>query len=814
MSFTENIKSVGNEAVRWLKQKFLRMSQWVRRHPIKAGAATVLCLLWLCCLPDPLFKTSYSYVVEDRDGALLGARIAKDGQWRFPMSDSLPEKYVECLITFEDKMFWYHPGVNPVSIVRALFQNISSGRTVSGGSTITMQVIRMSRNNPPRTVWQKLVEVFMATRLELTHRKKTILRYYAAHAPFGGNVVGLEAASWRYFGKKSSALTWAEAATLAVLPNSPALVHPGRGRELLLAKRNRLLSALLERKTIDQETHDLAVLEPLPENPHALPQDAPQLLDFFVKNATKAQRNAVFRSSVKQEFQLRIGDILNRRQETYSGNQVHNMAAILLDVATGEVLAYIGNVQGAGAEHGDQVDIIAAPRSTGSILKPYLYAMSMESGEILPNSLLHDIPVQFGSYRPENYKETYDGAVPAKQALVRSLNIPFVQLLKEHSIEKFHFELKQLGLSTINKPPDHYGLSLILGGAEATLLDVTNTYTCMARRLGRFYDRNGKYSADDFRAPSFTVTTKKKSSLTTDPGFLSAGSIWHTFQAMQEVERPNALGEWEMFRSSRRIAWKTGTSFGFRDAWAVGVNARYAVGVWVGNADGEGRPGLIGVEMAAPVLFEIFNQLPGGDEWFDPPYDDMEQIPVCRQSGFRASQYCTADSVWVARSGLKAPVCTQHHLLHLDATEQWQVNSDCEQPDRMVHKSWFVLDPLEEYYYRPKHPEYLPPPPFRADCTTALAEDQKTPIRMIYPQQNAQIYIPVDVDGKLSSVVFQAAHRDQDTEIHWHLDEQFLGTTKTFHHFSLQPSIGVHTITLVDKVGNRLVRNFEIIGKK
>jgi penicillin-binding protein 1C len=811
----KNIKSIGLVAIEWAKNRCIRLTNWCRRHPFFAVIFGILWTAWLFCLPSPLFPSNYSYVLEDREGALLGARIASDGQWRFPMSDALPEKYIQSLVIFEDRGFWYHPGFNPASFIRATQQNISNGRTVSGGSTITMQVIRMARGNPPRTLWQKIIEVFMAMRLELTHRKRTILQLYAAHAPFGGNVVGLEAASWRYFGKKSGALTWAEAATLAVLPNSPALVHPGRSRELLTKKRNRLLIALHDRGIIDQATMELACTEPLPDNPVALPQDAPQLLDHFIKKAKSSQARTVWRSSVKREFQVRIADILARRQETYSGNEVYNMAAVVLDVPTGEVLAYIGNVKGAGAGHGDQVDIIDAPRSTGSILKPYLYAMSMESGDILPNSLLHDVPVQFGQYRPENYKETYDGAVGAKTALVRSLNVPFVQLLRDHGLEKFHFELQQLGLTTINKPPDYYGLSLILGGAEATLLDITNTYACMARRLGAFYERNGKVSGGDFRRPSFVPADGKTTgkSLTTAANCLSAGAIWNTFQAMQEVERPNSVGDWEMFRSSRRIAWKTGTSFGFRDAWAVGVNARYAVGVWVGNADGEGRPGLIGVEMAAPVLFEIFNQLPGGDEWFDPPYDDMELIPVCHQSGYRAGEWCQVDSVWAPHNGLKARVCSYHQLVHLDTSGNWQVNSDCESPSRMIHRGWFVLDPLEEYYYRSKHPDYSPPPPFRSDCGTALAEEQQTPMRLIYPQHAAQIYIPVELDGKLSSVVFQATHRDANAAIYWHLDDQYLGTTKTFHHFSLQPPVGKHTVTLVDKAGNRLVRSFEIIGK-
>jgi penicillin-binding protein 1C len=793
-----------------------RARQLARRYPKTTAAGSVILILWLFCLPHPLFNKPVTVVVEDRNGALLGARIAADGQWRFPQSDSIPEKYARCVTTFEDKRFWFHPGVDPISLIRSVWLNIRHAKVVSGGSTLTMQVIRMARDNPPRTIWEKCIEAFMATRLELTHSKKDILSLYASNAPFGGNVVGIEAASWRYFGKRPDLLTWAEAATLAVLPNSPALIHPGRNRDALLQKRNQLLERLRNAGRFSPESCELYKEEPLPGEPLPLPQNAPHLLDRLA-----AQNNATgspfrFHTSLDATLQLRIMEILARRHEVYKGNDINNMAALVLDVRTGEVLAYVGNVAGAGKDHGESVDVIAAPRSTGSILKPYLYALSLESGDILPSSLLHDVPTQLGQYKPENFYETYDGAVPAKRALIRSLNVPFVLLLQQYGLEKFHFNLQRLGLTTINHPPEHYGLSLILGGAEANLLDITNTYACMARELGNFYNRNGRYDPSDFRKPSFFVnphTAPLKPQLNKGSDLLSAGAIWHTFEAMQLVERPNSVGEWEFFRAGRRIAWKTGTSYGFRDAWAAGVTPRYAVGVWVGNADGEGRPGLVGVEMAAPVLFEIFDQLPGADVWFDPPYDDMEQIPVCRQSGYRAGSYCEVDTVWAPRNGLKAAVCPYHKLVHLDLTGQFQVSSDCESPANMQHKPWFILPPMEEYYFKSKNPSYVSPPPFRPDCLASMATSDHSPMQLIYPKHPTKIYVPVDLNGKLSSTVFQAAHRNPETEIFWHLDGVYIGTTRSFHQMALQPSIGPHKLSLVDKDGYRLEQGFEVIGK-
>jgi penicillin-binding protein 1C len=786
------------------------------------GAAVFI--FWLFSLPRPLFKAPFSHVLEDKNGDLLGARIADDGQWRFPEADSLPEKYATCVIEFEDRRFRSHLGVDPIGLARAARQNFSKNRIVSGGSTLTMQVIRLARGNPSRTFWEKIVEIFLATRLELTFSKNKILQLYAAHAPFGGNVVGLEAASWRYFGKKPSLLTWAESATLAVLPNSPALIHPGRNRQKLLDKRNRLLDRLFSEKIISETTCELAKSEPLPDAPIALPDFAPHLLDrVFIEKTTNSthilSKNQKIRTTIDPNIQQKVVEILARQQAIYRGNDIHNLAAIVLNVRTGDVVAYVGNVVGAGKTHGESVDILRSARSTGSILKPYLYAFALQSGNILPESLLEDVPMQFGNYRPENFAPTFDGLVPARRALVRSLNVPFVSLLQKHGLENFHFSLKKIGLTTLQKPAEHYGLSLILGGAEANLFDITGAYASMSRTLTTFTEQNSRYNLTDFRPPNFLYIDKKKEKTSknqpkSDAPILSAGAIFNTFLAMQQVERPNALGEWELFAANRRIAWKTGTSIGFRDAWAAGATADFAVGVWVGNADGEGRPGLIGVEKAAPVLFEIFETLPaGGGNWFEPPWDDLVRIPVCRQSGFRATERCSSDSVWVPKTGLNAPLCRFHQILHLESTEKWQVNSACENPSSMIHRPFFVISPLEEYYFKLKNAWYQPPPPFRSDCETGQNDQKNSPMQLIYPKNPTKILVPTELNGQVGRTVFQVAHRAKNIEIFWHLDGQFAGKTSDFHQMSLAPPVGKHVLTLVDISGNRVEMPFEIVGK-
>ena len=792
------------KAYQFLFKKHLRKTLFV--------FGLVLIAYWFC-LPSPLFDDPTSMVLEDNKGNLLGARIATDGQWRFPYNDSIPGKFQKAIVEFEDRRFYSHVGVDPIAIGRAFKQNIGAGEIVSGGSTLSMQIIRLSRKGKPRSLFQKIVEVILATRLELKYSKNEILAFYASNAPFGGNVVGIDAASWRYFGKHPKLLSWAEAATLAVLPNSPSLIHPGRNRDALLKKRNRLLDRLLENGVINSMTCEFAKEETLPEKPLPLPQLAPHLLNrAFAENfSDKKNQQTRFRSTLDSELQKHVNRILQNHSQRLKDNLIHNIAAIVVEVESGNVVAYAGNVK-SGAEHNDAVDVVKASRSTGSILKPFLYAMMLNEGNILPGSLVPDIPTRMNGYNPKNFSETFDGAVPAQKALIRSLNVPMVHMLSDYGLEKFHFGLQKLGFSTINKPANHYGLTLILGGAEANLWDITNAYTGMARTLNHFYENNGEYSSEDFRALNYNAAYfhKPANKLLNEAPVLSAGSIWQTFNAMQDLERPDSEGNWQQFQSSNRIAWKTGTSYGFRDAWAVGVTPKYAVGVWVGNADGEGRPGLIGVIAAAPVLFDIFNELesPG---WFEQPTDEMVKVPVCKKSGYRALDICESDSVWITKNGLNAPACTFHKMLHLDASMNYQVSSECEDPTNMVHKPWFILPPIEEHYYKTSNPNYATAPPFRGDCESI--DFASNPMQLIYPKEAARIYVPIDLNGKLSRTVFKVAHRKPDITIHWHLDDEFIGSTQQFHHFELQPSAGKHQLTLVDNNGFRLYQQFEIIEK-
>lgn len=762
-----------------------------------------------CTVPRPLFSVPFSTLLYSADGSLLGARIAADGQWRFPATDTLPHKFVQCITTYEDKRFFYHPGIDLLAIARAARINTSSGRIVSGGSTLTMQLVRLSRGNQDRTFYEKGIEICQAFFIETTHSKNNILNLYASHAPFGGNVVGLETAAWRYFGRSAANLSWAESATLAVLPNAPALIHPGRNRTSLQAKRNKLLLKLRERGIIDDTEYELSCMEPLPLAPVPLPNLAPHLLERLAANAPGTR----IVSSVKKQLQQQTQEMVNRYAREYSSNHIHNLAAIVADVETGEVLAYAGNVSFQSDERkGNQVDIITAPRSTGSVLKPLLYAAMLHNGQLLPDMLIPDVPLNINGFSPQNYNKTFYGAVPAHQAIERSLNVPLVRMLSQYNTGRFLSLLKTWGITTLRFSEDHYGASLILGGAEGSLWDLSGMYASMGRTLSHYRTYNGRYNPEDIHplTPLPVKNTNPVKSVAdkrlTDIPVLSAASLWYTFEAMSALNRPEEEADWEQFESMKKIAWKTGTSYGGRDAWAIGLTPRYVVGVWAGNASGEGRPALTGVGNAAPVLFDIFSLLPGS-EWFDIPYDELEELVICKKSGHKASAFCNeTDTLSMPRSGNITPLCPYHRLIHLSADARFRVNSSCEPVNQMITRSWFVLPPSQEYYYRNYHIDYELLPPFKPGCTPL----QSGQIDLIYPEHGTVLYLPKGFSGKQEKFIFKAAHARRDATLYWHLNETYLGETTDNHQMACTVTSGKHVLTLIDNDGNQRKIMFEV----
>ena len=757
----------------------------------------ILVLLWLLPAAAGFPDTEYSVTLLDRNGVLLGAIVSADEQWRFePSGDPLPERYVAALIAFEDERFWQHPGVDPIAIARAIRDNARAGRIVSGGSTITMQLARLVRGGRERTLTQKVIEAAVAVRLELVYSKHTILQEFVARAPFGGNVVGIDAASWRIFGRPLKDVTWAEASLLAVLPNSPSLIHISQRRSELVAKRDRLLDTLLDHGAIDGAQWSLSRSEPIPAEPRSIPQLAPHLLQTLASVHDRSR----FETTIDAYLQQRAKELLVQFGRSGRRAGAEHAAALIVEIETGAVEAYVGNLPPRSpAGFGDFVDIVQARRSTGSLLKPFLFAAMVDAGEVLPDQIVPDIPVRIGGYVPQNPDRRFSGAVRADEALARSLNVPAATMLRDYGVSRFTGMLGDFGFTTFDRSADEYGVPLILGGAESTLWELTGAYAS----LGRSVQMRGD-TARPYFMPHVVQTDVSDQNGRAAP--VSSASAFLTLQALEEVERPGELLGWQNFAGRDGISWKTGTSYGLRDAWAIGVGETHAVGVWVGNASGAGAPGLRGTAVAGPIMFSLFELLPRSG--VRPRPGGLQTLRVCADSGHVAGPQCRATTLVLAPgSAFGHEVCPYCRVIHLDETGSRQVTSDVYPVADMLREQRFVLPPAMAYYYERTAVGYESPPPFDERLIATIS-----PISVEFPLSGARVYVPLEMSGERGSFVARAHHQLEGTRIHWHLDGTYLGSTVDEHQMEMSPAAGEHLLSVVDAAGNSRDVAFTVLG--
>ncbi|MBD80131.1 MAG: penicillin-binding protein 1C [Crocinitomicaceae bacterium] len=758
---------------------------------IKFTVFAVITLIFFFSLPSTLFNDPIATVITDRNDNLLAAHIASDGQWRFPEIDSLPSRLVTCIRYFEDEYFYWHPGVNPISMVRATRQNIQASKIVSGGSTITMQTIRLSRKNKSRTYLEKLLEVYLAIRLEFSYSKDEILGLYASHAPYGGNIVGVEAASWRYFKRPLDQLSWAEYSTLAVLPNAPGLIHPGRNRKTLETKRNKLLLKLLQNGEIDSTTYSLSLMEKIPDQPHSLPSYAYHLLNYGMKSGFEGQR---INTTIVGELQKLVSKKLNRYISFLVQNEVRNACALVISLKDGEIAAYVGN-SSAKESNAKFVDLIHAPRSSGSILKPFLYGASVSDGLIHTRTLIKDVPLTIGKFSPHNFNKQFEGMVPAGEALSRSLNVPATILLRDYGVHPFYNNLKNLGFKTINRSVNNYGLSLILGGAEVSLWDLAHAYAYQAINLKQASSGNNRVNEIQI--------WKDREANESQVKLIDPGAWWLISEALTNVKRPGLNKNWKQYSSTRKIAWKTGTSHGFRDAWAIGYDQNYLVAVWVGNAEGEGRPGLTGISASAPLMFEVFQSLPKGS-WYDKPEGHLKFEKLCVTTGLNPTVRCPKVMVEIPLKTNELNSCKYHNPILLNPAGE-RVYRDCWKGDKK-DTVWFELDPIAAYYYKMNHQNYRPIPALSPSCDKSIPKS----IGIIYPANGAEIIVPKDFDGKFERIQLKATHVISGQQLFWHLNDQYVGSTSDVHELSVQIKPGSYRLTVLDEKGNKAYSNFKV----
>lgn len=742
-----------------------------------------ICFLFYVCLPlgNEQLPKSYSQAVMAKDSSFLRVFLNTDQQWILSptLQSEIPENLKQAVLTFEDQYFYQHPGVNPVALIRAAFLNAKHNKVISGGSTISMQLARMIRNRP-RTIWNKFREILLAFKLEFKFSKDEILKQYLTHAPYGSNIRGNMAASYRYFGKAPNQLTWSEASLLAVLPNAPGIIFPTSNQETLTKKRNFLLNKLFDKGQIDEETLQLSLLERIPSKITPFPLHAPHLTDLIHE---ENQLDVVY-TTIDSEVQLETNFFSQQHASQLAQLGIQNVSAMVVNNSSGEVVAYVGSHDYHDLDNNGRVDGIQAARSSGSILKPYLYALAIDDGHILPQTLIKDVPTYFNSFSPNNASEKFTGVTPASDALIYSLNVPAVRLLNAYGLNKFYNQLEAAGISTLFRSADDYGLPIILGGAEVSPWDIAKLYSGMAKG-GVFSD----------------LTYLANQSNGYQSQLVSSGATHLVMEEMKELLRPGLEFYWKKYSSQRPIAWKTGTSYGHKDAWAAGSTPQWTVVVWAGNFDGESNNSLTGMQSAGPLLFNIFNALPKDESWFESNEEDFVKVKVCRQSGFYAGVNCPEQEEVDAPVNMKPiKVCPYHHRFHIEKKEQeFAVCSHCWSGIQEV--SYRLKFTPDINYYLRKNGNFIESEPIHNPNCRVKQEHEV--LQIIYPLQHANIFVPKDFDGVHESLVGKVASQFPNREVFWYLDDELLGSTKRKPSFPLQLTEGSHTLTVVDVEGNK-----------
>ncbi|WP_407729532.1 peptidoglycan glycosyltransferase PbpC [Pseudomonas helleri] len=554
------------------------------------GLLLAVALLWLAdrLWPLPLPKDDLARVVLAEDGTPLWRFADANGVWRYPVqTDEVSPYYLEALLTYEDRWFYQHPGVNPLALGRAAWQNLSGGRVLSGGSTLSMQVARLLDPHE-RTLPGKLRQLWRTAQLEWHLSKSEILNLYLNRAPFGGTLQGVAAASWAYLGKSPQQLTRSEAALLAVLPQAPSRLRPDRHPERAQVARDKVLRRLAEYQVWPQGAVDEALEEPLLLAPRLEPSLAPLL----ARRLNRPHSPPLIRTTLDANLQRRLEDLLLGWRARLPE---HTSAAILVvETDNMAVRAYLGSVDINDARRFGHVDMISALRSPGSTLKPFLYGMAMDAGLIHSESLLQDVPRRYGDYRPGNFSMGFSGPVSASSALALSLNLPAVQLLEAYGPKRFAADLRNGGVPLSLPALAEPNLALILGGAGSRLEDLVSGYSALAR---------GGKSANLRLQPQDELVERR---------MLSPGSAWIIRRILSGQARPDRDPTAELVQRPS-LAWKTGTSYGFRDALAIGVGPRYLIGVWIGRPDGTPVPGQFGLASAAPLMLQVHDVLSNRD---------------------------------------------------------------------------------------------------------------------------------------------------------------------------------------------------------
>ena len=763
--------------------------KWVKAHRtglIQAGLlfGGAWLLLKIVCVLIPLPQTSLfrptATLVFDQKAKLLRAFQSTDDKWRVrtPLTQISPALQ-KMLLGYEDQWFYWHQGVNWVAFGRAAMQNFQAKEVVSGGSTLTMQIARMIEPKE-RSYQSKLLEVARASQLEMVFGKKKLLEIYFNIAPYGGNIEGVAAAAWLYFGKEPSQLSDGEAALLAAIPNSPERFRPDRYPKAARKARDLVLNRAWKSGIIKKNEYLSALREEIPSERLKLPFSAPHLA---LELKRRYPGEARLYSTLDQATQLFCEEQLGAHLRKLRQEGITNGAIIVIDNQRQELVAAVGSGEFFNKNLGGQVNGYLAPRSPGSALKPFVYALGIERGLITPQSYLEDVPVDFGGgYAPENFDRSFSGIVPAREALAKSLNVPAIMLLSKLGEQGLYQLLRTANFSTI-KAVDHYGLSIVLGGCEVTLLELTSLYSTLAK--------NGAYAPPKLLRDEVGQVPLQ---------LFSAGTAYIITDILEEVRRPDLPACWE-FTSLPRVAWKTGTSYGHRDAWSVGYNPRYTIGVWCGNFNGDGKPGLVGAEVAAPLLFDLFNYMnrQGSAGWFVKPRG-VGVRKVCALSGQLPGVSCTSQvSEYYLTDRSSDEECKLHQVVKLDAKTGYRLPPHYLSGTRQTVDHYYLHWPARVASWLSSNGQPVNELPALIPDWQGVIAGQPPLIHS--PASDYQYQLREGITSDYQKISLEAAASNEVRKLYWFVDGKLFGTAKPGERLFYPPLPGVHQVVCQDDQG-------------
>jgi len=726
---------------------------------------------------------TYSQIILSSDSTVIHAFLSNDEKWRMKTElNEITPLLKKAIIFKEDRFFYYHSGVNYFAVLRALINNLVEGKRTSGASTITMQVARLLEPKE-RTYWNKLIEIFRASQLEYKYTKDEILQMYFNLVPYGGNIEGVKAASVLYFQKSPNHMSLAELTALSIIPNRPNSLVLGKDNDFIVEQRNKWLNRFMGARLFPKQDIEDAINEPLEAYRHESPKIAPQYAYRMKRNYPELPIISTHLDNKKQaKVQNLVKNYINR---LYHRN-IKNAAVLVVDNQKNTVVAYVGSADFFNTEDAGQVDGVVAIRSPGSTLKPFLYGIGFDKGIITPKLKITDVPVNYSGYEPTNYDEKFHGYVTAEYALVNSLNVVAVKILHQIKTHQFINSLKKLGFDQIRKDEKKLGLSVVLGGCGVNLEQLTKMYHAFANN-GRYTELN--WLSNDTAKGGFQA--------------ISAESAYMLTEVLTRVKRPDLPLEWQNSADLPKVAWKTGTSYGRKDAWSIGYNKNYTIGVWVGNFSAEGVQELSGATSAAPLLFEIFNTLDyrSEAEWYDAP-ENIEFRLICSETGLLPDNFCKqiiSDSYIPSISSVKT--CKHLKMSYISVDSSISYCKTC-LPESGYIEAWYSnYLPEMITFYEVNQVRYDKVPKHNPECERVFADSKP---EITSPVHNVEYYID---RTDTTEIMLSCNAANNVDKVFWYINDKFIKSCEPTQKVFFKPEEGNLKISCTDDKGRNADAN-------